>query len=148
MVIIRFTILTEWTFDYGCFMPDAFFVLLVVLWVATIVYMTVRAERKVQKFIHMILHLIAITLGIIGIYAVFKFLNESGTSNMYSLHSWLGIITFCLYGLQVILFCCVYVLLRNILTLLSRIGHSWKIVLIRQSELPDQWPRNGPVGSF
>ncbi|XXG81786.1 hypothetical protein AAC387_Pa09g2356 [Persea americana] len=67
---------------------------------ATMVYMTVRAERKVQKFIHMILHLIAITLGIIGIYAVFKFHNESGISNMNSLHSWLGIITFCLYGLQ------------------------------------------------
>ncbi|KAJ8621421.1 hypothetical protein MRB53_029950 [Persea americana] len=114
---------------------------------ATMVYMTVRAERKVQKFIHMILHLIAITLGIIGIYAVFKFHNESGISNMNSLHSWLGIITFCLYGLQVTLFCCVFVMLLNILTLPSRIGYSWKIVPIRQSELPDQRPRNGPVGS-
>lgn len=104
MVIIRFTILNEWTFDYGCFMPDAFFVLLVVLWVAMMTYMTVRVERKVQKFIHMILHLIAITLGIIGIYAVFKFHNESGISNLNSLHSWLGITTACLYGLQVILF--------------------------------------------
>ncbi|XXG53482.1 hypothetical protein AAC387_Pa03g1566 [Persea americana] len=67
---------------------------------AIMVYRTVMVQKKVQKFIHMVLHLIAITLGIIGIYAVFKFHNASGIANMYSLHSWVGIVTFCLYGLQ------------------------------------------------
>lgn len=70
------------------------------------VYRTVMVQKKVQKFIHMVLHLIAITLGIIGIYAVFKFHNASGIANMYSLHSWLGIVTFCLYGLQVTFLLC------------------------------------------
>lgn len=70
------------------------------------VYRTVMVQKKVQKFIHMVLHLIAITMGIIGIYAVFKFHNASGIANMYSLHSWLGIVTFCLYGLQVTSFLC------------------------------------------
>ncbi|KAF5196217.1 Cytochrome b561 [Thalictrum thalictroides] len=63
-------------------------------------YRTVAAERKVQKLFHMVMHLIAITLGIIGIYAVFKYHDEIGLSDMYSLHSWIGLGTFCLFGLQ------------------------------------------------
>jgi len=43
----------------------------------------------------------ALILGIIGIYAVFKFHNESGIVNLYSLHSWLGIGVIVLYGVQV-----------------------------------------------
>ncbi|XP_072973660.1 probable transmembrane ascorbate ferrireductase 3 [Typha angustifolia] len=64
------------------------------------VYKTVRLEKKVQKFIHMMLHLVALTLGILGVYAAFKYHKESEAPDMVSLHSWLGMCTICLFGLQ------------------------------------------------
>ena len=51
--------------------------------------------------IHLVLHAIALILGIIGICAAFKNHNESGIANLYSLHSWLGIGVIVLYGIQV-----------------------------------------------
>ncbi|KAG8377321.1 hypothetical protein BUALT_Bualt08G0021100 [Buddleja alternifolia] len=67
---------------------------------ATMTYKTVPSIRKRQKLFHLLLHLIALIAGIIGIYAVFKFHNELRIPNMYSLHSWLGMSTICLFGLQ------------------------------------------------
>lgn len=49
----------------------------------------------------MLLHAVALCLGSVGIYAAFKFHNESGIDNLYSLHSWVGLGTICLYGIQV-----------------------------------------------
>ncbi|KAL1806917.1 hypothetical protein ACET3Z_029985 [Daucus carota] len=63
-------------------------------------YKTVTAARETQKIVHLILHTIALVSGIIGIYAVFKYHNELSIPNMYSLHSWIGMSTFCLFGLQ------------------------------------------------
>ncbi|KAK3040708.1 hypothetical protein RJ639_027998 [Escallonia herrerae] len=63
-------------------------------------YETVPATRKVQKVVHLILHLIALLAGIVGIYAVFKFHHELRIANMYTLHSWFGMSTICLFGLQ------------------------------------------------
>ncbi|KAL8105791.1 putative ascorbate-specific transmembrane electron transporter 1 [Apium graveolens] len=63
-------------------------------------FKTVAAERETQKIVHLILHTIALTCGIIGIYAVFKFHNEISIPHMYTLHSWIGMSTFCLFGLQ------------------------------------------------
>ncbi|KAL6911726.1 hypothetical protein ACP4OV_000531 [Aristida adscensionis] len=57
-------------------------------------------NHDATKFIHLILHAIALVLGAVGIYCAFKFHNESGIANLYSLHSWLGIGTICLYGIQ------------------------------------------------
>lgn len=51
--------------------------------------------------IHLVFHAIALILGIVGIYTAFKFHNESGIANLYSLHSWLGIGVIVLYGIQV-----------------------------------------------
>lgn len=48
----------------------------------------------------MILHLIALLSGIIGVIAVFKFHNESGIPHMYTFHSWIGLSTIILFGLQ------------------------------------------------
>ncbi|KAM7463377.1 hypothetical protein LguiA_031498 [Lonicera macranthoides] len=49
----------------------------------------------------MVLGFILITgEGILGIYAVFKFHNELFIPNMYTLHSWLGMSTICLFGIQ------------------------------------------------
>ncbi|KAJ9708615.1 hypothetical protein PVL29_000580 [Vitis rotundifolia] len=63
-------------------------------------YKTIAAERTVQKFIHMLLHLIAICMAIIGIHAVLKFHNKESIEDFYSLHSWVGIATFSIFILQ------------------------------------------------
>ncbi|OVA19158.1 Cytochrome b561 [Macleaya cordata] len=67
---------------------------------AMMAYKTVSAQRNVRKFIHGLMHLISMVMGIIGIYAVFKFHDQNDIPDMYSLHSWLGMGTFCLFGLQ------------------------------------------------
>lgn len=63
-------------------------------------YRALPMRKQVKKLIHLILHGIALILGIVGIYAAFKFHNESGIANLYSLHSWLGIGVIVLYGIQ------------------------------------------------
>jgi len=68
---------------------------------AIISYKGLPFQKKSKKLIHLVLHAMALILGIIGIYAVFKFHNEMGILNLYSLHSWLGIGVIVLYGIQV-----------------------------------------------
>ncbi|XP_049935817.1 probable ascorbate-specific transmembrane electron transporter 2 [Nymphaea colorata] len=67
---------------------------------ANVMYKMLPAPKKTKKLVHLLLHLAALSLGILGIYAVFKFHNEIGVAHVYSLHSWMGITTFCLFGLQ------------------------------------------------
>ncbi|XP_057529634.1 probable transmembrane ascorbate ferrireductase 3 [Amaranthus tricolor] len=67
---------------------------------AMMVYKTVIAEPRTQKMIHMIMHIIAITLGIVGIYATFKYHSAKNLTTMYTMHSWIGLGTFILYGIQ------------------------------------------------
>ncbi|CAH1431174.1 unnamed protein product [Lactuca virosa] len=67
---------------------------------AIIVYKAIPANRKTQKLIHLILHFIALAAGIVGVYAVFKFHHERHIPHMYTLHSWIGLSTICLFGLQ------------------------------------------------
>lgn len=67
---------------------------------AILAYKIIPAKKEVQKTVHLVLLGTGIILGAIGIYAVFKYHNESNIKNMYSLHSWLGIGTICLFGLQ------------------------------------------------
>lgn len=64
-------------------------------------YKTIPATKIAQKTVHLLLNLVALLAGIVGIYAVFKYHHESGIPDLYSLHSWLGIGTICLFGLQV-----------------------------------------------
>ncbi|XP_010940462.1 probable ascorbate-specific transmembrane electron transporter 1 [Elaeis guineensis] len=66
-------------------------------------YRALPLSKEVKKRIHLILQAIAIVLGAVGIYAAFKYHNESGIANLYSLHSWIGLGTICLYGIQWIL---------------------------------------------
>ena len=68
---------------------------------AIITYKTLPLRKELKKLIHLVLHAIALILGIIGIYTAFKFHNESNIVNLYSLHSWLGIGIIVLYGIQV-----------------------------------------------
>ncbi|KAK8931212.1 Transmembrane ascorbate ferrireductase 1 [Platanthera zijinensis] len=67
---------------------------------AIMAYKTVPSRRSLQKSVHMLLHLVALGLGILGIHAAFKFHRESQTPNFSTLHSWLGISTICLFTLQ------------------------------------------------
>ncbi|XP_076920448.1 transmembrane ascorbate ferrireductase 1-like [Bidens hawaiensis] len=67
---------------------------------AIISYKALPFKKAEKKLIHLILHAIALVLGIIGIYMAFKNHNESGIANLYSLHSWLGIGIIVLYGIQ------------------------------------------------
>lgn len=68
---------------------------------AIISYKSLPLRKDVKKVIHLVLHAIALILGIVGICAAFKYHNESGIANLYSLHSWLGIGIIVLYGIQV-----------------------------------------------
>ncbi|XWS50529.1 hypothetical protein CRYUN_Cryun12cG0094600 [Craigia yunnanensis] len=63
-------------------------------------YKSLPLRKEVKKVIHLVLHAIALILGIIGIYTAFKYHNESSIANLYSLHSWLGIGIIVLYGIQ------------------------------------------------
>ncbi|XP_030512459.1 probable transmembrane ascorbate ferrireductase 3 [Rhodamnia argentea] len=67
---------------------------------AMMAYKTVVATRDAQKFVHMFLHLIAFTLGVVGICAAFKFHNMEQLEDMNSFHSWIGIGTISLFALQ------------------------------------------------
>ncbi|BFG17322.1 hypothetical protein CerSpe_035960 [Prunus speciosa] len=67
---------------------------------AIMAYKTVPGKRNTQKMVHLILHFLALVAIILGIYAAFKFNHESGIPNLLTLHSWLGIITISLFGLQ------------------------------------------------
>ncbi|KAI3734138.1 hypothetical protein L6452_13601 [Arctium lappa] len=67
---------------------------------AMMAYKTVPADRVTQKFIHGFLNLSALVLGIVGIHAAFKFHDKANIVDMYSLHSWIGIGTFCIFILQ------------------------------------------------
>ncbi|KAB1210706.1 Transmembrane ascorbate ferrireductase 1 [Morella rubra] len=67
---------------------------------AIISYKSLPFNKDVKKLIHLVLHTIALVLGIVGISAAFKYHNESGIVNLYSLHSWLGILIIVLYGIQ------------------------------------------------
>lgn len=66
-------------------------------------YKSIPAKRKTRKGVHLVLHLMAFLSGILGIYVIFKYKNEAGAQNLQTLHSWLGITTVSLYGLQVTL---------------------------------------------
>ena len=65
-------------------------------------YKTLPWSHDTNKKVHLILHAVALSLGSFGVNAAFKFHNESGIDNLYSLHSWVGLGAIILYGLQVI----------------------------------------------
>lgn len=64
-------------------------------------YKAVPAERRIQKAVHGTLHIMALASGIFGVYTAFKFHHEINHPHMFTLHSWLGIITISLFALQV-----------------------------------------------
>ncbi|KAM6407953.1 lysosomal membrane ascorbate-dependent ferrireductase CYB561A3 [Rhynochetos jubatus] len=61
---------------------------------------TWRGPKLPWKVLHGTLTLVAFGLAVLGLAAVFRFHNDRGTPNMYSLHSWLGLVTVLLFSCQ------------------------------------------------
>ncbi|KAL5210624.1 hypothetical protein ABZP36_006247 [Zizania latifolia] len=57
-------------------------------------------DHRTQKMVHMLVHLVALILGIFGVYAAFKFHDAAVAPDLVTLHSWLGILAVALFGLQ------------------------------------------------
>lgn len=73
----------------------------IILATAIMTYKSVPGKRSSAKVVHLLLHLIALAAGVLGLIAVFKSKKEAGLSDMYTLHSWLGMSAICAFGLQV-----------------------------------------------
>lgn len=58
------------------------------------------ASRLITKDAHAITHLLGVAFAIVGLTAVFKYHNEKHFKNLRSLHSWMGLLTIILVGLQ------------------------------------------------
>ncbi|XP_053181225.1 lysosomal membrane ascorbate-dependent ferrireductase CYB561A3 isoform X1 [Scomber japonicus] len=52
------------------------------------------------KLLHAALMLLSLILSVVGLCAVFDFHNATGTPNLYSLHSWIGIAAVALFAMQ------------------------------------------------
>ncbi|XP_072274430.1 plasma membrane ascorbate-dependent reductase CYBRD1 [Pyxicephalus adspersus] len=73
--------------------------------IAIIVYRlpwTWKCSKLLMKFIHAGLHLTAAILVIVAMVAVFDFHNAKHIPNMYSLHSWVGLVVVILFMLQLV----------------------------------------------
>ncbi|XP_037646193.1 cytochrome b reductase 1 [Sebastes umbrosus] len=74
--------------------------------IAIIVYRlpwTWHYSKLLMKCIHAGLHILTFILAVISLVAVFDFHNAAKIPNMYSLHSWVGLIAVVLYSLQLVL---------------------------------------------
>lgn len=67
---------------------------------AILAYSTIPMDHRTQKMAHMMIHLVALILGIFGVYAAFKYHDAAVAPDLTSLHSWLGIAAVALFGLQ------------------------------------------------
>ncbi|NXC42963.1 CYBR1 reductase, partial [Penelope pileata] len=64
---------------------------------------TWKCSKLLMKFIHAGLNTTAMILAIVSMVAVFEYHNAMNIPNMYSLHSWIGLIAVILYSLQLFL---------------------------------------------
>ncbi|KAF3342085.1 putative transmembrane ascorbate ferrireductase 2 [Carex littledalei] len=67
---------------------------------AILAYKSSSGTKNFKKFVHLTLQLVALILGLIGTWAAYKFHNERGIDNFYSLHSWLGLLCLFLFAIQ------------------------------------------------
>uniref|UniRef100_A0A8C2UYG1 Transmembrane ascorbate-dependent reductase CYB561 n=1 Tax=Chinchilla lanigera TaxID=34839 RepID=A0A8C2UYG1_CHILA len=69
---------------------------------ALLVYRVFRKEAKrTTKVLHGLLHVFAFIISLVGLVAVFDYHRKMGYADLYSLHSWCGILVFALYIVQV-----------------------------------------------
>ncbi|CAO2645745.1 Transmembrane ascorbate-dependent reductase CYB561 [Lemmus lemmus] len=68
---------------------------------ALLVYRVFRKEAKrTTKILHGLLHVVAFIIALVGLVAVFDYHRKKGYPDLYSLHSWCGILVFVLYFVQ------------------------------------------------
>ncbi|KAK3003333.1 hypothetical protein RJ639_019276 [Escallonia herrerae] len=67
---------------------------------AMLAYKTVTGTKNFKKLVHLTLQFLAFFLSIIGLWAAWKFHNDKGIDNFYSLHSWLGLACLFLFSIQ------------------------------------------------
>ncbi|KZV15094.1 protein GAMETE EXPRESSED 3 [Dorcoceras hygrometricum] len=68
--------------------------------VAMIAYKAFSGTKDFKKLVHLVLLFLALCFGVIGVWAAWKFHNEKGVDNFYSLHSWLGLACLFFFGIQ------------------------------------------------
>ncbi|EDV27273.1 Cytochrome b561 [Trichoplax sp. H2] len=59
-----------------------------------------HSSKNTVKLAHASIQLVAFTLATVGLSAVFQFHDNKGYPNAYSMHSWCGLLTVSLFGLQ------------------------------------------------
>ncbi|CAL8301435.1 unnamed protein product [Merluccius merluccius] len=59
-----------------------------------------RESKRNLKMLHGSIHLLALLISIIGLVAVFNYHKVSGVADLYSLHSWCGLIAITLFFMQ------------------------------------------------
>ncbi|XP_015360273.1 transmembrane ascorbate-dependent reductase CYB561 [Marmota marmota marmota] len=68
---------------------------------ALLVYRVFRKEAKrTTKALHGLLHVFAFIIALVGLVAVFDYHKKKSYADLYSLHSWFGILVFVLYFVQ------------------------------------------------
>lgn len=68
---------------------------------ALLVYRVFRSETKrTTKVLHGLLHVLAFVIALVGLVAVFDYHRKKGYADLYSLHSWCGLLVFGLYVVQ------------------------------------------------
>ncbi|XP_057768495.1 transmembrane ascorbate ferrireductase 2-like [Salvia miltiorrhiza] len=67
---------------------------------AMLAYKTLSGTKNFKKLVHLSLQLLVFFLSIIGVVVVWKNRIERRKENFYSLHSWLGLLSLFLFGIQ------------------------------------------------
>ncbi|KAI9085606.1 hypothetical protein K1719_032449 [Acacia pycnantha] len=63
-------------------------------------YKTIPGTKSFKKMVHLTLQFLSFILSMIGLWAAWKFHNDKGIENFYSLHSWLGLACLLLFSIQ------------------------------------------------
>ncbi|KAJ6654007.1 hypothetical protein lerEdw1_007516 [Lerista edwardsae] len=88
---------------------------------ALLVYRVFRTESKpFTKLLHGLLHALALAIALVGLVAVFKYHQNNHFPDVYSLHSWCGILAFGGYFVQWLLGLCFFLFPGTSLLLRSR----------------------------
>ncbi|XP_047314809.1 transmembrane ascorbate ferrireductase 2 [Impatiens glandulifera] len=67
---------------------------------AMLAHKTIDGTKGLKKLVHLTLQFLAFCLSLIGVWAAYKFHNDKGIDNFYSLHSWLGLASLFLFSIQ------------------------------------------------
>ena len=57
--------------------------------------------KKTLKYMHGVIHLVAFIASVVALKGAFSSHNELGYQNLYSLHSWIGLVTVIIFAAQV-----------------------------------------------